>query len=207
MLFGLLEGIAYNINRKNNNLKMFEFGHTYHKSDKGYAEVKHLSMAFTGMRTVEHWAKTSTHADIFYIKGIVKALLERFGILGLTYAPAKNDLFSEGIALYLGKTFIAEFGTVKRSTLKHFGIKQEVLFADFNWNNVIDNVGKKKIKVSEVPKYPEVKRDLALLLDQDVKFIDLYNFAFQTEKGLLKHVDLFDVYIGDKLPEGKTRKH
>ena len=102
-----------------------------------------------------------------------------------------------------GKTRIVEFGLVNKSILKKFGIKQEVLFADFNWNNVIKSAGKRKLKITEMPKYPEVKRDLALLLDEQVDFIDLYNYAFQSERKLLKNVDLFDVYVGDKLPKGK----
>jgi phenylalanyl-tRNA synthetase beta chain len=203
MLFGLLEGLAYNLNRKNSNLKMFEFGNTYHKYERGYAEDKHLSIAFTGKRTSDHWAQANKVTDIFYLKGVVISLMERLGITGLKYAKTKNDIFSEGISLQLGKIKIVEFGVVKRSILKKFGIKQEVLFADFNWNNVIVNAGKKKVKISELPKYPEVKRDLALLLDEKVDFIDLYNYAFQTERNLLKNVDLFDVYMGDKLPEGK----
>ena len=96
-----------------------------------------------------------------------------------------------------------EFGVLKTSLLKEFGIKQEVLFADFDWDKVIENAGKTGIKISELPKYPEVRRDLALLLDENIEFIDLYNFAFQSERKLLKDVDLFDVYMGDKLPEGK----
>lgn len=203
MVFGLLEGLSYNLNRKNSNLKMFEFGNTYHKYDSGYAEDKHLSIAVTGKRTNDHWAQANKASDIFYLKGIVKSLMERLGITGLKYGKTENDIFSEGISLQLGKVKIVEFGVVKSAVLKKFGIKQEVLFADFNWNNVIANVGKNKVKISELPKYPEVKRDLALLLDDKVDFIDLYNYAFQTERNLLKNVDLFDVYTGDKLPEGK----
>jgi len=203
MLFGLLEGISYNINRKNNNLKIFEFGNTYHKYDGGYTENKHLAMAFTGKRSGDHWVSSEKTSDIFYMKGVVKTLMERLGITDMKYSRTNNDIFSEGISLQLDKTKIVEFGVVRDSILKKFGIKQEVLFADFNWNNVIANVGKKRIKIAEVPKYPEVKRDLALLLDEKVDFIDLYNYAFQSERKLLKNVDLFDVYMGDKLPEGK----
>ena len=203
MLFGLLEGLSYNINRKNNNLKIFEFGNTYHKYDGGYAENKHLSIAFTGKRNSDHWTEANKTSDVFYMKGIVKTLMERLGITGLKYAKTKNDVFSEGVSLQLGKIKMVEFGVVSTAVLKKFGIKQEVLYADFNWNNVIANAGRKQVKISELPKYPEVKRDLALLLDEKVDFIDLYNYAFQTERKLLKNVDLFDVYIGDKLPVGK----
>ena len=203
MLFGLLEGISYNINRKNNNLRMFEFGNTYHKYDQGYTENKHLAMAITGKRSDDHWASPERNSDIFYMKGLVKTLMERLGITDMKYSRTKNDIFSGGISLQLDKSKIVEFGVVSDSILKKFGIKQEVLFADFNWDNVIENVGKKRIKITGLPKYPEVKRDLALLLDENVDFIDLYNYAFQSERKFLKNVDLFDVYIGDKLPEGK----
>lgn len=203
MLFGLLEGVAYNINRKNANLRMFEFGNTYHRHETEYAENKHLAMIFTGKRTSDHWGSSNRNSDFFFLKGTVTSLLERFGISDLRYKPTDNDVFSEGISIKSGKTNMVELGVVSSGILKQFGIKQEVLYADFNWDNVIRNAGLKKVKVSEIPKYPEVKRDLALLLDQEVGFNDLYNYAFQTERKLLKNVDLFDVYIGDKLQAGK----
>ncbi|NOQ92406.1 MAG: phenylalanine--tRNA ligase subunit beta [Flavobacteriaceae bacterium] len=203
MLFGGLESVAYNINRKNKNLKFFEFGNTYHKYESGYTEQKHLSLIITGNRSKANWDSNNVMSDIFYLKGVIKALLQRLGINKVKYTAVKNDIFSEAIGLNLGKTKLVEFGIVKPNILLEFGIKQEVLFADFNWNNVLDNAGKKNIKVKALPKYPEVKRDLALLLDEEIKFIDLYNAAFQSEKSFLKNVDLFDVYMGDKLPEGK----
>ena len=105
--------------------------------------------------------------------------------------------------MYSGKSKLVEFGVVKKQVLGAFGIKQEVLFADFDWALVLQNMGSRQVRVEELPKYPEVRRDLALLLDEEVSFIDLYNFAHQSERKLLKEVDLFDVYVGDKLPEGK----
>jgi len=203
MLFGNLEAVAYNINRKNNRLKFFEFGNTYHKYESGYTEKKHLSIIITGDRSKDNWKVKNNNSDLFYLKGIIKSLLERLGITKLKYTAVKNDIYSEAIGFSLGKTELVEFGIVRSDILKDFGIKQEVIFADFNWNNVLENTGKKVIKVKPLPKYPEVKRDLALLLDEDVKFADLYNAAFQSEKKLLKKVDLFDVYTGDKLPKGK----
>jgi hypothetical protein len=116
---------------------------------------------------------------------------------------AKSDVFSEGISLNSGKVKLAELGLVKRVVLKEFGIKQEVLFADFNWENVLKLAGKSTIKVSELPKFPSVKRDFALLLDKEITFGELYNLAFQAEKNLLKEVDLFDVYEGENLEAGK----
>jgi phenylalanyl-tRNA synthetase beta chain len=203
MVYGLLESVSHNLNRKNSNLKMFEFGNTYHRYEKGFVEDKHLSLVLTGSRNPNYWNQENADSGFFYLKGLIKSLLERLGIKELKYAKTGNDIFSEGLALYLKKTKLVEFGVVKASVLKTFGIKQEVLFADFDWNKVIDNAGKQTVKITELPKYPEVKRDLALLLDESVDFIDLYNFAFQSERKLLKQVDLFDVYVGDKLPEGK----
>ena len=203
LLFSGLESVAYNINRKNNALQFYEFGKTYHKYNEKYQEDKHLTLFVTGNRTQENWNVANKTSDFFYLKGIIISVLNRFGIDKVKASPTKEDVFSEGISLGLGKNKIVEFGVVKRSVLKEFGIKQEVLFADFNWDTILKFVGNKKIKVSDLPKFPAVKRDLALLLDSKTEFKEVYNLAFQSERKLLKEVDLFDVYEGDKLPEGK----
>jgi len=203
MLFGALESVAYNINRKNNSLKFFEFGNTYHKYESGYTEQKHLSLTLTGKKSKSNWDIDNNSVDVFHLKGIIKSLLTRLGFDNVKYTAVKNDIYNEAIGLSMGKIKLVEFGTVKESILKSFGIKQEILFADFNWNNVLNHIGKRSIKVRSLPKYPEVKRDLALLLDKSIKFIDLYNAAFQSERKILKDVDLFDVYTGDKLPDNK----
>ncbi len=203
LLFSGLESVSYNINRKNNALKFYEFGKTYHKYESGYQEDKHLTLLVTGNRTKDSWKVTSENADFFYLKGIVTSLFSRLGFDNLKTSPAKSDIFSEGLTLSLGKTKLVEFGVLKTSILKEFSIKQEVLFADFNWQNILTLVGNKKIKITEFTKFPAVKRDLALLLDNKVTFKEIYNLAFQSEKKLLKEVDLFDVYQGDKLPDGK----
>jgi len=203
LLFSGLESVGYNINRKNNALKLYEFGKTYHKYNDKYQEDKHLTLFVTGNRTKESWKTTAQNSDFFYVKGIISSLLERVGVTNIKTTPVKSDVFTEGITLSLGKIKIVDFGVVKPSILKDFGIKQEVLYADFNWENVLKVCGKKNIKVSLLPKYPSVKRDLALLIDQKVTFKEVYNLANQSEKNLLKEVDLFDVYQGDKLPEGK----
>ncbi|WP_431165538.1 phenylalanine--tRNA ligase subunit beta [Tenacibaculum halocynthiae] len=203
LLFSGLESVAYNINRKQNALKFYEFGKTYHKYESGYQEDKHLTLFVTGNRTKDSWKTTTQLSDFYYLKGIVTSLLGRLGISSLKTTPVKTDVFSEGIVLSVGKIKLVELGVVKRTILKEFSIKQEVLFADFNWQNVLKLVGNKKLKVSDLPKFPSVKRDLALLLDNKIEFKEIYNLAFQSERKLLKDVDLFDVYEGDKLPEGK----
>jgi phenylalanyl-tRNA synthetase beta chain len=203
MLFGGLESVNYNINRKNNNLKFFEFGSTYHRQEKGYQEPKHLSLMVSGNIQKSNWNVISQSSDFFYLKGVLTTFLERLGINKLRSKAMDGNIFSEAISIQTGKLKLAEFGSVSKNILKDFGIKQEVFYADINWDNVLRKVGKKEIKVTDLAKYPEVKRDLALLLDENVKFIDLYNTAFQSERKLLKEVDLFDVYTGNKLPEGK----
>ncbi|PQJ23196.1 phenylalanine--tRNA ligase subunit beta [Tenacibaculum sp. SG-28] len=203
LLFSGLESVAYNINRKQNALKFYEFGKSYHKYDSGYEEKKHLTLFVTGVKSKDTWTRKSEGANFFYIKGIVNVLLEKLGLVHVKSTPTKSDVFSEGITLSIGKTKIADVGVVKPTILKKFSIKQEVLFADFNWQNVLDLVKNKKIKVVELPKFPSVKRDLALLLNKEVDFKEIYNLAFQSERKLLKEVDLFDVYQGDNLPEGK----
>lgn len=203
LLFSGLESVSYNLNRRNNSLKFYEFGKTYHKYNDKYQEDKHLTLFVTGNRTKDSWNTTATSSDFFYLKGIITSVLSRLGIDNLKVSPTKNDVFSEGITLSLGKFKMVEFGVIKRSILKEFGIKQEVLFADFSWDTVLKLSSKKNIKVAELTKFPSVKRDLALLIDSKVEFKEVYNLAFQSEKNLLKEVDLFDVYEGDKLPEGK----
>jgi phenylalanyl-tRNA synthetase beta chain len=203
LLFSGLESISYNINRKNNSLKLYEFGKTYHKYDHGYQEDKHLTLFISGTRTKDTWTNSSQNSDFFYLKGIIISILERLGISNVKTGPTKSDIFSEGIVFSLGKKKLLEFGVVNRQILKEFGIKQEVLFADFDWSSMLSISGKKTMKVSNLTKFPLVKRDLALLLDEKVTFKEIYDLAFQSERNLLKDVDLFDVYQGEKLPEGK----
>jgi phenylalanyl-tRNA synthetase beta chain len=202
LLFSGLEAISYNINRKNTDLKLFEFGKTYHNYPSGYEETKHLTLFLTGNRNQETWTSGQKHTDFFLFKGYVTAVLERLGIQKTQNQPLTTDVYSEGIAISLGKDTIVEIGVVKKSILKHFGIKQEVFFADFNWAAILKLISN-KVKFTEIPKYPEVRRDLALLLDQAVTYESIYTIAKQTEKSLLKNVDLFDVYEGQNLPEGK----
>ena len=203
LLFGGLESIAYNINRKNSSLQFYEFGKTYHRYNEKYEENKHLTLFVTGSRTKESWSIDHKVLDFFFLKGIITSLLSRLGIEKLKSLPTKQDIFSEGVSFCLGKMKLVEFGVVKPTILKEFGIKQEVLFADFNWDTILKLTGNKKMSVSELQKFPSVKRDLALLLDSTTAFDEVYNLAFQTERKLLKEVDLFDVYEGDKLPDGK----
>ncbi|WP_309614014.1 phenylalanine--tRNA ligase subunit beta [Flavobacterium sp.] len=202
LLFSGLEAVSYNINRKNSDLKLFEFGKTYHKLPSGYNEPKHLTLFVSGNRVAESWTTSEKPSDFFLFKGFVDSVLNRLGICKIQNKPVASDVFADGIAIANGNDTLVEFGTVKKSILKHFDIKQEVFFADFNWNLILKLINN-KIKFTDIPKYPEVRRDLALLVDNTVAFDSIYSIARQTEKGLLKNINLFDVYEGKNLPEGK----
>lgn len=202
LLFSGLESISYNINRKNADLKLFEFGKSYHNYPSGYEEQKHLTLFLSGNRNQENWTNAQKPSDFFLFKGYVNGVLSRLGIQKTQNLPVSTDVFSEGIAIGFGQDTIVELGVVKKSILKHFGIKQEVFYADFNWALILKLIST-KIKYTEIPKYPEVRRDLALLIDQNVTYDNIYNIARQTEKSLLKDINLFDVYEGKNLPEGK----
>lgn len=203
LLFSGLEAVAYNINRRRSDLKLFEFGKTYHQYAENREEFKHLSLFVTGNKTEERWNSQITPSDFFYIKGTIETILQRLGLNRLKSAPVKSDLFSEGMSFSFGKKKLVDFGLVKKSVLKYFGISQNVLFADFNWDNVIEMAKHNAIKFKAIPKYPEVRRDFALLIDNNVTFEDIHKIAKQTEQNLLKNINLFDVYEGKNLPAGK----
>jgi phenylalanyl-tRNA synthetase beta chain len=203
LLFSGLEAVSYNINRKREDLKLFEFGKTYHQYSDNREEHKHLSLFVTGNKTEERWNAATSPSDFFYLKGILEVVLQRLGLTRLKSNPTTSDILSEGTSLVIGKKTLVDFGLVKKSVLKHFGISQNVLFADFNWDNVIEMAQHNKIKFNAISKYPEVRRDFALLLDPSVSFEDIYTIAKQTEKHVLKNINLFDVYEGENLPAGK----
>ncbi|PKB44619.1 phenylalanyl-tRNA synthetase beta subunit [Cellulophaga sp. RHA19] len=203
MLFSGLEAISHNINRKSLNLKFFEFGKTYHKFLDKRIENKHLSLFLTGKQEDDNWYATQNKSDFFYLKSYIETVFSKLGILKTNSSPVENDIFQEGLVLKSKKLTLVEFGVIKPSITSDFDIKQEVLFADFNWDNIIKLAAENTVAFKEISKYPTVKRDFALLLDTKVNFKDLYDIAFETEKKYLKEVNLFDVYTGDKLPEGK----
>ena len=202
LLFSGLEALSYNINRRSTDLKFYEFGKTYHKLPSGIEEHKHISLFLTGNKVAESWTNPQKMSDFFLFKGYVEAILSRLGLEKIKNQPTTSDVFAEGMAIFIGTDKIVDFGTVKKSIAKAFDIKQEIFYADFNWNAVLKFVGS-KIKFIEIPKYPEVRRDLALLVDESVNFDSIYTIAQQTEKSLLKNIQLFDVYQGANLPEGK----
>jgi phenylalanyl-tRNA synthetase beta chain len=203
LLFSGLETVSFNINRKRSDLKLFEFGKTYHGYNDKREENKHLSMFVTGNQHTENWNSTNKKSNFFSFKGNIISVLERLGITRFNESPIENDLFSEGLSFGLGKVKLIDFGLIKKPILKHFDISQDVLFADFNWDAILDVVKRSSISFKAIPKYPMVRRDFALLIDDKVTFESIYKIAKQSEKQLLKSVNLFDVYQGKNLPAGK----
>ncbi|MCF8274708.1 MAG: phenylalanine--tRNA ligase subunit beta [Flavobacteriaceae bacterium] len=203
LLFSGLEAVSYNLNRKRLDLKLFEFGKTYHNFENTREEHKHLTLFASGNQNNDTWISANKKSDFFFMKGIIYAILERLGITRVQETPTSSDLFSEGLELSLGKMKLVDFGLIKKPILKHFDISQEVVFSDFNWEIILDIVKRNKITFKGISKYPEVRRDFALLLDDKVSFKDIHSIANKTEKQLLKKVSLFDVYQGKNLPQGK----
>ena len=203
MLFSGLETISYNSNRKIPNLKIFEFGKTYHQNEAKRIEKKHLSLLLTGNRSESSWISPDKKSDFYYLKSIVENVLLRLGFTDIKLNPLGESDLSEGVSLTTMKKELVVFGMVKKSILKNFDIKEDVLFADFDWDNIVNLISKDEIVYRSIPKYPEVKRDFALLLDNAATFREVFDIAFQTEQKMLKDVNLFDVYTGEKLPDGK----
>ncbi len=222
LLFGGLESIARNANRKNNDLKFYEFGNCYHynkskvesQKSKGieaeplaaYSEEPHLGLWLTGNKTAQSWVRKEEKTTFYQLHAYVNNIFVRLGvdISRLTIERLENELFSDGLVLKAeGGKALGFIGIVARKVLKSFDIDQEVYYADLDWQRLLKQNKQYKAVISDLPKYPEVKRDFALLVDKSIEFADLARAAFATEKKLLKNVYLFDVYEGKNLENGK----
>lgn len=203
LLFSGFETILYNSNRKKQNLRLFEFGKSYHKMADTIREDKHLVLFITGNKGEDNWTIPSQKTSFFTLKATVEGILERLGIANTKESPIQTSIFSEGIAVNTDNLEIVRLGLVKQQVVKAFDLKNEVFYADFNWDHILKLIQANNIVYKEISKFPEVKRDFALLLDQEVSFKEIHELAFETEKKYLKEVKLFDVYTGDKLPENK----
>ena len=203
MLFNALEALSFNSNRKISDLKLFEFGKTYHQYDAGRQEPKHLSLLVSGLKGDKNWTLPSSKSTFFYFKGFVINVLERLGITDYSENGTNDENFSEGLSFSKNGKLLVEFGTINKSITANFGIDAETFYADFKWDDVLEEIATDNFILKAIPKFPKVKRDLALLIDENVTFDSLKKTAQQTEKKLLKNINLFDVYTGSKLPEGK----
>lgn len=215
LLFGGLESIAYNANRKNPDLRLFEFGNVYEYNPakqnhdnpmQAYKEQTHLGLWVTGKRVSGSWAHADEDSTFYELKAYVVNVLRRVGVASeqVLVKKSDNDIYSNAMALETrnGKV-LAELGVVSKKLMKAFGIDNPVYYADIHWNEVVKAVNKNVVGFHEISKYPAVSRDLALLIDKNVKFGDIERIANLTERKFLKKVELFDVYEGKNLPEGK----
>lgn len=213
LLFGMLEAIQLNTNFRNPDLKLYEFGNVYtydaSKSEEGglapYNETARLSIGITGFDHEPSWNEKHARTNFFTLRAIAEKLLRRFGIdiYSLNTQTLDSDLFGEALTMKLGSKELMQIGVVSPKLREQFDLKNDVYFMEMNFGVLVKSTKNLSVTVNELPKYPEVRRDLALLLDKDVIFSRLRDLAFQTERKLLKSVSLFDVYEGDKLPEGK----
>ncbi|MDR0714987.1 MAG: phenylalanine--tRNA ligase subunit beta [Bacteroidales bacterium] len=212
LLYGGLEAILYNANHRHPDLKLYEFGNCYTKETRegqlleGFSEEKHLAMFITGAKQPENWNTPLQPADFYTMKAHAENVLKRLGIdlrsLNLTEA-ATNDLFSENLIYSDKDTLLLEVAVVNPHLLKRFDIKSPVYYADFRWNAVMNAVKRVKIAYRELPRFPEVRRDLSLLVNSQTTFADICRIAAAAEQKLLKHINLFDVYEGEKIAEHK----
>lgn len=215
LLFGGLESLAYNINRKNPNLRFFEIGNVYFYSPEkknpenpmaAYKEESHIGLWVTGKRVVGSWAHPDEDSSFYELKAYVNNIFRRVGVAegAMNVKASDNNIFSDGLVIEdrNGK-ILAEIGLICKKLLKKFDIESPVYYADIHWNTVFKAVRKNSVSFREISKYPAVSRDLALLLDKNVKFSEIERIANKTERKYLKSVELFDVYEGRNLPEGK----
>lgn len=213
LIFNAMEVVELNQNRRNGDLKLYEFGNCYsYNSEKAadgglapYIEQSRLSMVVTGNDHLGSWNEKIAPTSFFTLRAFIEKLLKRFAIdvYSLRCEPVENDLYSEAIGLYMGNKQLLEMGVVSKKLRNKFGIKNDVYYLEMNFDQLIKSVRNHRVTVTELSKYPEVKRDLALMIDSSVSFAKLREVALKTEKKLLKSVSLFDVYEGDKLPAGK----
>ncbi len=204
MLFQGLETIAYNQNRGQSDLKVFEFGKTYHQYSDKREEKEWLVAYLTGKQTIASWTGKSADAEFFELKGIAENLLLKIGVSPMAFKskPTKKEALSYGLDLFSGKLNLGSLGMVNKKNCSDFGVKQSVFYLELSWENIVKVLSAKKIKYKSVPKFPGTRRDLALVVDQKVDFQDIRNVALQTERNLLKEVSIFDVYQGKGLEPG-----
>ncbi|NLB92304.1 MAG: phenylalanine--tRNA ligase subunit beta, partial [Bacteroidales bacterium] len=213
LLFGGLECIERNVNRQNKDLKLYEFGNCYFfEEDKvkeqpvpGYREEEHLALFITGAKSAESWTGEQQPTSFFQLKPIAENILKRMGfsLKTLRISDSQNELFSEGLTYTENNKTVMEAGIVSSKFLKKFDLEQPVYYADLNWNTLMQKRMKHKTAFAELPKFPSVRRDLALVMDKQVRFQQIEELAFKTERKILSDVGLFDVYEGRGIPEGK----
>jgi phenylalanyl-tRNA synthetase beta chain len=202
MLFTGLEVCAHNINRRQKDLKLFEFGKIYFKTSGKYIEEERLALYVTGNTETENWQHKTQPATYYDLAQHVTQVIQKSGVATIKQEVVKDQLFDYALQLSAGNKNIGLVGKVKPSLLKDLGIKQEIFYAELN-TTLLFNSANPMLVAQEVPKFPEVRRDLSLVLDKSVSFDEIRKMVLNTEKKLIRDIIAFDVYEGDNLPEGK----
>jgi phenylalanyl-tRNA synthetase beta chain len=205
MLWGAMENVAYNVNRQAADLRFFEFGKTYSKSEKGYLEKSCLALTLTGARYAENWDRLRDKTSLYDLRAVVQELIIRAGLQGeMKEGVLDSTLLDDGIVFEVRGKELARIGKVNSKTMKAFDVKQEVFHVEIDWHLLCTFSDSKSFKLQEIPKFPAVRRDLSLLLDTNVRFAEIKDVAQRSGGKLLKEVLLFDVYEGKNLPAGKV---
>jgi phenylalanyl-tRNA synthetase beta chain len=197
-----MESVAYNINRRQKDLKLFEFGRSYFKNEDKYKENKHLGVWMTGNRQSESWASPSTALAFHDLALVVQKVLKAMKVVKFDTQEADSSVFQYGLTYLINKKPVVSLGLVKSQLAKLADVKQAVFYADFDWEYLLKQYSGKVVFV-EIPKFPEVRRDLSIVIDSEVKFEQVSAIATKTEKSLLQNINAFDVYAGEKLDKGK----
>ena len=203
MLYSGLEVIAYNNNRKATNLRLYEFGRTYTKTDGKYVQSRHLTIFLSGKTVEDNWLEKGAAISFYSLKSFVLNVLGKLGHHHFEMVVTENAPFAFSLSLKNEGIEIAKLGSISKQTLAKFDIKNEVFFADLNWDYLLEKTQFHKVEFKELPKFPSVRRDLAMLLNEDVRFEAIEKIATAESKKLLQEVSLFDVYKGDKIEKGK----
>ncbi|MGB3464070.1 MAG: phenylalanine--tRNA ligase subunit beta, partial [Cyclobacteriaceae bacterium] len=198
LIFGGLESIAHNINRRYPNLKFFEFGKCYFDQSKKYIEKQQLALFITGKTSEENWLKTVESASFYDLSSEVRKILGKFNFDVTESRPTDKEYYNYGLDILHNNNLICSLGKLSENTTSQCGVKQEVFYAEFNWEYLISKY-QISIEYKPIPKFPEVKRDLSLILDKSVTFEEVRKLALQTERKLLKRLDVFSVYEGEKI--------
>jgi phenylalanyl-tRNA synthetase beta chain len=203
MIHTALQVIAFNINRKNNDLKFFEFGKTYNTTGVGqYQETNHLSLYLTGMTTGQHWKEKGKNADLYYLKGVAEAILSNLGIRAEVFETISSTELQPALQIQVNGERVLQIGKVAAPVAAKFDIKQPVFFADFYWD-VVMNLSGRQIRFKEIPKYPPVERDLAMVVPVTMKYREIRDQIAKLRLDKLRDVKLFDVFESEKLGAGK----
>ena len=203
LIYNSLEVVAYNLNRQNNRLKLFELGNVYGKNNNKYVEERRLSISIVGEPFESNWNIQQSPDSFFYGKGVIIDLFETFGFDNIKFNNTDHPDFDFACEISSQNKVFGYYGLISKKVKERYSIEKEIYLAEINWSRFIENCFEKPTYFKDLPKFPSIKRDFALLLNKEITFEEIEEVSLKTERKILKSVELFDVYSGDKLPSGK----